>query len=117
MIVHNSRQGARSQIPPNGIPQGSVISPLLFLIMINDIPRVGTKMSLFADESALFTVGRNLKILQDRAQRSLNEAQRWCDENGFKISTAKTTAVGFSHSRKTAADVEQDVVRDKRSWR
>ena len=70
-------------------------------------------MSLFADDSALFTAGKNPKILHDRAQRSLNQAQRWCDENRFKISTAKTTAVVFSHSRKRAADVELKV-RDKK---
>jgi ribonuclease HI len=97
----------------NGTPQGSVISPLLFLIMINDIPRDEAEMSLFADDSALFTAGRNLKLLQDRAQRSLNHVQRWCDENGFKISTAKTTAVVFSHQRKGAADVELKVLGKK----
>lgn len=91
----------------NGTPQGSVISPLLFLIMINDIPRGdGTEMSLFADDSALFAEGVNLKTLQVRAQRSLDQIHRWCDENGFKISTAKTTAVVFSNSRQRAGEVK-----------
>jgi len=45
----------------NGTTQGSIISPILFLVMINDLPanKMKTDATLFADDSCLFTSGRN----------------------------------------------------------
>ena len=85
-------------IQENGTPQGSVISPLLFLLMINDISKGvdDVQMSLFADDSAIYLGHRNIKILQNKIQLSINAIQNWCNRNGFKISINKTTGVIFS---------------------
>ena len=82
----------------NGTPQGSVISPLLFLLMINDIPNGidGVEMSLFADDSAIYVGHRNVKILKHKIQSSMNLINDWCNKNSFKISINKTTGVLFS---------------------
>jgi len=58
----------------NGTPQGSVISPLLFPLMVNDIdePENGVKLSLFADDSAAWKSGSNLAALTRDIQRYLN---------------------------------------------
>jgi len=87
----------------NGTPQGSIISPVLFLLMINDIPPGlgGVDMTLFADDSAIYVGHRNIKTSEQRIQSSLNEIHEWCDKNGFKISINKTTAVLFSYARST----------------
>jgi len=82
----------------NGTNQGSMISPELFISMIDDRPnslqRVET--SLFADDSSLYKGGRSIKLLQTAVQQDLDALQQWCDKWGFKISTEKTVAVLFS---------------------
>ncbi|HMG39082.1 MAG TPA: reverse transcriptase domain-containing protein [Nitrososphaeraceae archaeon] len=85
-------------VQQNGTPQGSLISPLLFLLMINNIAAEldDVDMSLFADDSAIYTGHRNIKILENKIQLSINLIQNWCNKNGFKISINKTTGVLFS---------------------
>lgn len=86
-------------IVENGVPQGSVISPLLFLIAINDINPTNVKYSLFADDTAIWKTGRNIAHLQKHIQQALDSIQEWCDTWGFKISTSKTTFVLFHRGK------------------
>ena len=91
----------------NGTAQGSIISPLLFLIMINDLPDTlqDIESSLFADDSCLFKSGRNLSHITKSIQNNLDRISTWCDTWGFKISLDKTVAVVFSHRTNTYIDL------------
>ena len=84
----------------NRTNQGSMISPELFISMIDDLPnslqRVET--SLFADDSSLYKGGRSIKLLQTAVQQDLDALQQWYDKWGFKISAEKTVAVLFSQA-------------------
>ena len=86
----------------NGTPQGSRLSPLLFLIQINDFPEpeIGTKQAIYADDSSIWRTGKNLKIIMKRLQIDLNKIEKWWDEWGFTLSTEKTIGVIFSHHHK-----------------
>ena len=83
----------------NGLPQGSVISPVLFLIMINDIPKpdeANIKQSIFADDIAFWIMGKKRTFGVKKVQNMLNNLQEWCEEWGFKLSPTKSKVVAFS---------------------
>jgi len=69
--------------------------------MINDLPANITKTdaTLFADDSCLFTPGRNLSSILHIMQDSLNKLVQWCNLNGLKISVNITVAVLFTRRR------------------
>ena len=98
--INNTLSTTRTQI--NGTPQGSVISSLLFLIMINDLSPASEniQMSLYADDSATYTSGKNKKTMFISMQKTLNKISAWCDEWGFKLSPTKSTCVIFSREIK-----------------
>ena len=85
----------------NGTPQGSVISPLLFLIMINDVPepKYDAKLSLYADDSATWKTGRYLPEVAHDVQHYLDRLVEFFDHWGFKISPEKTVAIVFTRNR------------------
>jgi len=82
----------------NGTPQGSVLSPILFLLMINDFPTENnkTKTSLFADDSAIWRSGRNLKTICAALQTQIDKISEWCELWGFKLNDTKTVAMLFT---------------------
>jgi len=93
--------GSLSKIVPmeNGSPQCSVISPLLFLIMMNNYPldvHGGSRLALFADDSSVYKSGSSLKYITNSIQIYLKNIFKWCDKWGFKISYSKTICVLFT---------------------
>ncbi len=82
----------------NGTPQGSIISPTLFNIMIDDLfEEVGKQVSTakYADDGTLWISHRNPVHIRSQLQRSLSVISKWCDKWGFTLSSEKTVAVVF----------------------
>lgn len=87
----------------NGTPQGSVISPILFNLMINDIfeklnPNIGK--ALYADDGAVWKRGRNLRSIVKGIQEAIHEVERWSVDWGLKFSVAKTQYMIFTKKKK-----------------
>ena len=82
----------------NGTPQGSVLSPLLFIIMMAR-PIKGVQLSMYADDIALWTTGSKLGNITSSMQKQLNETAKFIFANTFKISTSKSQAVLFRRNR------------------
>ena len=83
-----------------GVPQGTVLGPLLFLLHINDLPScVNSKVRLFADDCLLY---REIKNNQDQIdmQRDLDALMDWGSTWGTKFNAKKCNIMRVSRSRK-----------------
>ena len=82
-----------------GTPQGSVLSPLLFLIYVNDLPihpSNKVEASQFADDLGLWTSHKNIKAVERRLQDTLKDLELWCSLWRIKLNAGKTQLITFS---------------------
>ena len=77
-----------------GVPQGSILGPLLFLLFINDLPlslkNSPISVDLYADDTTLYSTALDKSSLEADLQKALDSVQTWCLENGMLINTEKT---------------------------
>ena len=84
----------------NGVPQGSVLSPLLFSIMINDLPKdIRSNINIFADDICIWESSLNLQEVIANLQSSLDKISTWCKSWGFRITSEKSAAMVFTRRR------------------
>lgn len=82
-----------------GVPQGSVLGPILFLIYINDIAHIFTNLKtiLFADDSTLYLTGENPTNMLLSAIQDLETLHKWCASNRLTINLQKTFYMLFTN--------------------
>ena len=90
--------GCKSACLPltTGVPQGSILGPLLFLLYINDLPSVANlKCVTFADDTNLLIKGDNLEKIADELNWELVDISHYFKANQLKLNPTKTKAVIF----------------------
>ena len=77
----------------HGVPQGSVLGPLLFIIYINDLPKalIFSDPSLFADDTCLLYSNLSLRVIEKR----LNIDLKWLCANKISLNVSKTEVLFF----------------------
>ena len=90
----------------NGVPQGSVSGPLLFVIysvsLISQLDLLeckGLKVAMFADDLTIWHCSSSISISCPTFQLALNIVQNWSSEYGMPLSDGKTEAIHFSRAR------------------
>ena len=96
-----------SQTIKCGVPQGTILGPLLFLIYINDLGNVciNTMPLLFVDDTNLFASRTNIIQLQDAVTNDLNSIAEWLKVNRLSLNIKKTQFMIFSKRKQPQPDV------------
>jgi Reverse transcriptase (RNA-dependent DNA polymerase) len=89
-----------------GVPQGSILGPLLFILYINDIVKCSSLLSffLFADDTTLFHSNKNLSKLVAEMNDELNHLAVWFGTNKLSLNAGKTNFIVFGNKRLSSVD-------------
>lgn len=86
-----------------GCPQGGVLSPLLWTILVDDLIR---KLSAegfyclgYADDLAIVVKGKFAGVITEQTQKALNIVNKWCQKEQLSVNAQKTTAVVFTRKK------------------
>ena len=77
----------------SGVPQGSILGPILFLIYINDMHMklsASSSIDMYADDSTLHSSDYDKKNIEQNLQHDVNEIEEWCKMNNMAINPKKS---------------------------
>ena len=119
--VHTN--GTSSDVRPleYGVPQGSILGPLLFIVYINDLPRSYelARFILYADDANIIITGNSEQELQSKYNSLASAIENWVNANGLLLNVSKTKYMIISN-KKFRPDInveyaEQPIERKKNS--
>jgi ribonuclease P/MRP protein subunit RPP40 len=84
-----------------GVPQGSVLGPLLFLVFINDLPDYldCEDCKLFADDTTIGCTSQSLELVHSKLANTCERLLEWCDYNMLLVNWSKTYVMYFTKKR------------------
>ena len=101
VFVNNTR--SKTAPIKSGVPQGSVLGPLLFLIYINDIRNSGEydNLNLFADDTSLYAFSKNIDKLYEKANTAVDQISLWFQANKLNLNLSKCNYTVFGSKTRT----------------
>ena len=95
----------------HGVPQGSILGPLLFVIYINNLPNVlnSCYASLYADDTVIYCYGTSSKELSDKLNNDLLGVAKWLHDHKLTLNLDKTKCMLIGSNRKRESKVDLTV--------
>ena len=91
----------------SGVPQGAILSPLLFNVMMCDLPlENGVSSTEYADDIAFSFASSDPLEVQEKMNKQMDIFYKWCREWGLSINITKTKAMYFTNRRLVPPDIE-----------
>ena len=102
-VVANNCTSSNAKVT-RGVPQGSVLGPLLFLAYINDLKSFLERSNhfLYADNTVIYCSGNNQHQIKQNLQADLNKFNSWCKGYKLTINTKKSNIVSFGTKKRLA---------------
>ena len=94
-----------------GVPQGSVIGPVLFLLYLNDIDTVGegVELTAFADDVSLLLSNKHSDNLEESANDVLANLSTWFGDNSMYLNVDKTQFIRFRNFQKPSENINLNI--------
>ena len=95
--VHINGEPSQLENITCGVPQGSVLGPLIFLIYINDLPRISEVLQfyLFADDTNIYYETESIDKLEKIINKELKKLYTWLIVNRLSLNIKKTNFLVF----------------------